>query len=115
MQSSVTQLFHSPITVLLMSAVIGLVSISLAAAQEWTTAASRVPTKALVDQKVLPGPVLVDSATPRSQARPQSFGRPILGPENPTPVSEENACRIIEATLLYKNGPNGGLVLAGCH
>jgi hypothetical protein len=59
----------------------------------------------------------VDSATPMFQASRQSFGRSILSPESSTPVAEENACRIIEATLLYTNGPNGGwcwLVATDC-
>ena len=117
MQSIVKRLFRSPMTVLMMSAVIGLESDSPAAARELTATASRVPTKTLVDPKGLHRPVLVDSATPMFQARRQSFGQPTLSPENRTPVAEEDACRIIEATLLYKNGPNGGwcwLVATDC-
>jgi hypothetical protein len=55
MQSSVKGLFRSPMTELMMSALIGLVSDSLVAAQELQATASRVPTKTLVDPKVYPG------------------------------------------------------------
>ena len=61
--------------------------------------------------------MLVDSATPRLstpvfQAKPVIFDRPIL-----SPVAEKDACRVVEATLLSKNGPNGGwrwLVTTDC-
>lgn len=78
-----------------------------------TCIASRVPTKNMADPKGLPSPVLVDSVTPRVsapmfQTRQEIFGRPILSPGNFTPAAEEEACKIIEATQLYTNGPNGG-------
>jgi hypothetical protein len=66
--------------------------------------------------------MLVDSvtpglSTPMFQTREEILGRPILSRGNVTPAAEEDACRIIVATLLYKNGPNGGwcwLVTTDC-
>ena len=117
MQSTVKRLFRSPMAVLVMSTAIGIIGNSLAPAQELPTTASRVPTKTMADPKGLPSPVLVDSvtpglSTPMFQTRQEIFGRPILSPGNFTPAAEEDACRIIEATLLYTNGPKWGECLA---
>ena len=122
MQSTVKRLFRSPIAVLLVSTAIGVMGNSPAPAQELLATASRVPTKTMADPKGLPSPVLVDSVTPglsmqMFQTRQEIFGRPILSLGNFTPATEEDACRIIVATLLSKNGPNGGwcwLVTTDC-
>ena len=122
MQITVTRLFPSAMAVLIMSAAICLVGNRPAIAQESPAGSSHAPTDATPGPKVLPSPVLVDSATPRLstplfQSKQEIFGRPTLSPVNFTPAAEEDACRIIEATLLYKNGPNGGwcwLVTTDC-
>ena len=116
------RLFPSAVAVLVMSAAIGLVGNRAAFGQESPAGSSPVPTDATAGPRVLPSPVLVDSATPRLstamiQAKQEVLGRPNFSREIPTPVAEEYACRIIEATLLYKNGPNGGwcwLVATDC-
>jgi hypothetical protein len=122
MQITVKRLFSSAMAVLVMSAAIGLVANRPASAQESLAGSSRVPTVATVGTKVLPSPVVRDSATPGLstplfQAKREVFGQPILSREYATPVAEEDACRIIVATLLSKNGPNGGwcwLVTTDC-
>jgi hypothetical protein len=122
MQSTVKRLFRAPMAVLVMSTAIGIIGNSPAPAQEQPAIASRVPTKTMADPKGLPSPVLVDSVTPglsmpMPQTRQEIFGRLILSPGNFTPAAEEDACRIIVATLLSKNGPNGGwcwLVTTDC-
>ena len=122
MQSTVKRLFRSPMAVLVMSTAIGIIGNSPAAAQELPATASRVPAKTMADPKGLPSPALVDSvkpglSTPMFQTRHEIFGRPMLSPGNFSPVADEDACRIIVATLLSKNGPNGGwcwLVTTDC-
>ena len=122
MQSTVKRLFRSPIAVLLVSTAIGIIGNSPSPAQELPATASRVPTKTMADPKGLPNPILVDSvtpglSTPMFQTKRDIFGRPILSPGKFTPAAEEDACRIIVATLLSKNGPNGGwcwLVTTDC-
>jgi len=122
MQSTVKRLFCSLMAVLVMSTAIGIIGNSPAAAQELPATASRVPAKTMADPKGLPSPALVDSvkpglSTPMFQTRHEIFGRPMLSPGNFSPVAEEDACRIIVATLLSKNGPNGGwcwLVTTDC-
>ena len=122
MQSTVKRLFRSPMAVLVMSTAIGIIGNSPASAQELPATASRVPAKTMADPKGLPSPALVDSvkpglSTPMFQTRHEIFGRPMLSPGNFSPVAEEDACRIIVATLLSKNGPNGGwcwLVTTDC-
>jgi hypothetical protein len=122
MQSTVKRLFCSLMAVLVMSTAIGIAGNSPAPAQEPLATASRVPTKTMVDPKGLPSPVLVDSvtpglSTPMFQTKQEIFRGPILSPSKFTPAAEEEACRIIVATLLSKNGPNGGwcwLVTTDC-
>ena len=122
MQKTVTSMFPSAMAVLVMFAAIGLVGNRPASAQELPAGSSGVPINTISASNVLPSPVLVDFATPRFstplfRAKYEIFGRPTLSPVNFTPTAEEDACRIIIATLLSKNGPNGGwcwLVTTDC-
>jgi hypothetical protein len=108
---------HRQKTVSFADGCIGIIGNSPAPAQALLAIASSVPTKNMTDPKGLPSPVLLFSVTPELstpmfQTRQEIFGRPILSPGNFTLAAEEDACRIIEATLLYTNGPKWGECLA---
>ena len=112
MQCTVKRLLFPPTAVVVISTAIGLLSSPPALAQQLPAGPNAVATNTAAPQ-FSPIPVWTDSATltvPAGvfQARPKTSGRSTHGQENFSPIAEEQACRIIEATLVGTNGPDHG-------
>ena len=110
MQCTVKPSLFPPMAVVVISTAIGLLSSSPAHAQQLPAGASAVPTDSAA-RRVSPIPVWTDSATLSawvSHAEPKTVGRATRGRATFSSTAEEQACRIVEATLISTNGPDHG-------
>jgi hypothetical protein len=108
---TVRRCFGSPMAILVVSAAVGLIRDAPAANRELPAAAPAVST-ARAETTDLTRPVLLETATPQIftsmfMTKLKGIDRPMFNPDYVIPAGE-GPCGIIAATLLYKDGPNGG-------